>query len=117
VTGNVVDRLAGEVEAGHATLTGGGPIWAGAGPRYAVPLAWEAATVPLVPCELWSRHWVLPGAMVARNGFPGMCVGEAQVLIWVELRDWGLPPPAPPALLLGPWLELLPKALSSCVVT
>jgi hypothetical protein len=91
VSGNVVDRLAGEVEAGHVTLAGGCPIWGGAGPRaggmYTVPLAWRAATVPLVPCEPWSRHRVLPGAMVARNGFPGMCVTVAEVSIRVELLD------------------------------
>jgi hypothetical protein len=80
-----------------------------------------AATVPpewrvvVIAPEPWSRHWVLPAGMVARNGLPGMCV-----VVWLPigaaLFDWAPPPPlVPPPLELEP--ELLPNALSSCAVT
>jgi hypothetical protein len=51
--------------------------------------------------------------MVARNGFPAMLslgTGVASV-------DWATPAPAGALGLLGPGLELLPKALSSWAVT
>jgi len=143
VTGGEVARLAGAVEGAHVTLTGAGPIPPGAatfrgaeptecatpsfvhaptvwlgpcpteGGMYPIPLEWRAVAVPLVPPEPWLRHWALPGAIVARNGFPAMYVA-VPVGIRVAPLDCGLP--GPPALLPppGPELELSPRALSSC---
>ncbi len=77
--------------------------------------------VPLteVPLALWEprlRHWVLPGGMVARNGFPGMCV-PVPAGNWVELLDAAAPAsPRLPLLLPGPWWLVLPMRLSSCDV-
>jgi hypothetical protein len=122
VTGGEVACSVGAVEGVHVGLTGSGPTSPDGATfgltEFAAPAFVPAATVPLewrvvvVPPELWSRHRVLPAGMVARNGFPGMCV-----VVWLPTGappfDWA--PPAPPPLELGP--ERLPNALSSCAVT